>query len=278
MLRSKKVNSANFCIFVFQFASMEKNLNQTFEELLNRYVNSIEKNYQSRFKRAKDKDFVKKELNQYTDLFYAMISETAGTGKILAVFSDRYKRGEDMNTIISHLKKTFGEVEDILPLRKIVDGKRITLYLSEEDKALKILALDERKLLKFLIRAIGQQEIQKRLPTMFDEKKDLTEGKVNSVSYPVKWTSQKDNKNEFVQLIYSLHKAGLINEGRGEITKIIEKLAEVFKIDLGKGWQANHSSSIHRAKQNYQPLIFHKIQSAYQQYISEQLTLKKNKK
>ncbi len=104
----------------------KNNLNKVFEELLSRYVNSIEKNYQNRFKRAKDKAFVRNELNQYTDLFYTLLSETAGTGRILAVFSDRYKRGEAMNEIISHLQKTFGEVEDILPFKKIRDGKKIT--------------------------------------------------------------------------------------------------------------------------------------------------------
>ena len=96
-------------------------------------------------------------------------------------------------------------------------------------------------------------------------------------SYPIKWTSKKDNKNEFVQLIYGLHKAGLINEGKGEITKIVESLAGIFKIDLGKGWQANHSSSIHKAKNNYQPPVFTKIKEAYQQYMQDQVEGKKKK-
>jgi hypothetical protein len=66
-----------------------------------------------------------------------------------------------------------------------------------------------------------------------------------------------------------LHKAGFINEGKGEITKITEALAETFGITVGKGWQANLSSSIHKANRNYQPPIFSKIQEAYKQYIGE---------
>ncbi len=255
---------------------MKKHLNQIFEELMNRYVSSMEQNYQTKYKRAKDKEFVKEELKRATDFMNDWISEASGKGQILDVFSTMYKRGDDINEIITHLRKVFGEVSDERNFKRIENGKRITLYISEEEMALKKLALNERKLLKYLIRATGYSELQKRLPTMFDEKTSSPAEKTNA--YPVKWTGKKDNKNEFVQLIYGLHKAGLINEGKGEITKIIETLAEDFKVNLGKGWQANHSSSIHRAKEDYQPRIFHKIQLAYGQYISEQLTLKKSKK
>jgi glutamyl/glutaminyl-tRNA synthetase len=253
-----------------------KDLNQIFEELLKRYVNSMEQSYQSKYKRAKDKEFVKEELKRATDFMNDWSVEASGKGQILNVFSTMYKRGDDINEIITHLRKVFGEVSDERDFKRIENGKRITLYISEEEKALKKLALNERKLLKYLIRATGYSELQKRLPTMFDEKAASPTEKTNT--YSVKWTGKKDNKNEFVQLIYGLHKAGLINEGKGEITKIIEALAEDFKVDLGKGWQANHSSSIHRAKEDYQPRIFHKIQLAYGQYIAEQLTLKKSKK
>ncbi|MBI2722211.1 MAG: RteC domain-containing protein [Bacteroidetes bacterium] len=97
--------------------------------------------------------------------------------------------------------------------------------------------------------------------------------------YEIKWTGKKDNKNEFVQLVYGLHKAGLINQGKGEITKIVESLAEAFKIELGKGWQANHSSSIHKANKDYEAPVFAKIREAYKTYVEEQIEhLKKKKK
>jgi hypothetical protein len=31
----------------------------------------------------------------------------------------------------------------------------------------------------------------------------------------------KDSKNDFVQMIYGLHRSGIINAGKGEITKIV---------------------------------------------------------
>lgn len=252
---------------------MKKDLNQIFDELLNRYTKTIEKNYQGSYKKAKDKEFIKEELKKDTDFILDWTWLDTSKGKLIQAFSEMYKRGEDMNKIISHIRKSFGEIEDIKPLRRIENGKKITLYLSDEEKALKSLALNERKLLKFLIRDTAYREIQKHLPAMFDE----TEGAPRK-EYPVKWTSKKDNKNEFVQLIYGLHKAGFINEGKGEITKIVESLAGVFKIDLGKGWQANHSSSIHKAKTDYEAKVFQKINEGYKSYFAEQIEAAKKRK
>lgn len=87
-----------------------------------------------------------------------------------------------------------------------------------------------------------------------------------SVNYAINWTGKRDNKNEFVQLIYALHEAGLINNGTGEITKIVDALAEAFNIKLSKNWQSNHSNSIHRQNRDYEPTIFKTVQEAYQKY------------
>jgi hypothetical protein len=270
-------NTPKIRTLALQFCPMKKDLDQVFNELVSRYTKTIEKNYQSSYKRAKDKEFIKEELKKGTDFILDCTWLDTSKGKLIEVFSKMYKRGDDMNDIVAHLRKVFGEIDDELPFKRIENGKKITLYLSEEDQALKKLALNERKLIKVLIRDTAYREIQKSLPTMFDEKGSAPAEKEKTTTYPIKWTGKKDNKNEFVQLIYGLHKAGFINEGKGEITKIVESLAGVFKIDLGKGWQANHSSSIHKAKNNYQPLIFHKIQGAYQQYMEEQVEGKKKK-
>lgn len=255
---------------------MKKDLNKVFEELLNRYINSIEKIYKSRYKKAKDKEFVEEELKKATDFMHDWLFLDPKSTKIFDAFWDRYKRGEDVNQIISDITEMYGNLDEILPYTKVDTGKKITLYISEEQRALKAFALDERKLLKFLIRATAYKELQKRFPTLFDEKENTPIEKADT--HPIKWTGKKDNKNEFVQLVYGLHEAGLINQGQGEITKITETLAKVFNVDLGKGWQTNHSSSIHNVKNGYQPPIFHKIQSAYEQYAIEQVESKKKKK
>lgn len=254
---------------------MSKDLNHVFGELLNRYVKTIEKDYKERYKKAKDKEFIKDELKKGTEFTIGWTSSTTEQGKLIKVFSEMYKRGEDMNQIIAFLRKEFGEVEDVKPYQLIEKGKKITLYLSEEEKALKKLALNERKLLKFLIRNTAYREIQKKFSTMFEEESSPTKSK--KINTTIQWTSAKDTKNDFVQLIYGLHQAGFINKGKGEITKITETLADVFEIDLGKNWQSNHSASIHKAKSNYQPPVFTKIKEAYLKY-ADILVEEKNKK
>jgi hypothetical protein len=243
---------------------MIKDLNKVFEELLNRYVNSIETNYKQQYKKAKDKEFVKEELKNGTDFMVDWEAVSIEKGKLIALFSDMYKRGDDLNKILAHLKKVFGEVDDIKPFKLIENGKKITLYLSDEEKALKKLALNERKLLKVLIRDAAYREIQKRLPMMFDENTSVAKTKKNDL---IQWTAPKDAKNDFVQLIYGLHLAGFINDGKGEIIKITETLADAFGIELSKNWQSNHSASIHKSNADYIPPVFDRTKEEYLKYF-----------
>ncbi len=254
---------------------MSKDLNRVFDELLNRYIKAIENDYLSRYKRAKDKDFIIEELTKGTDFTIGWEEVDLGKRKMIALFSDMYKRGENMNEIMDHLRKTFGEVDEIKPYKLIENGKKITLYLSEEEKALKKLALNERKLFKVLIRNTAFKAIKKKLPTMFENGIQQTTLK-NKVQF--KWTGSEKNKNEFVQLIYALHEAGLLNDGKGEITKITEALAETLELDLGKHWQSNLSASIHKANMEYQPPIFNKIKDAYLSYTKKLTYERKQKK
>lgn len=254
---------------------MSKDLNTVFDELLGRYIKAIENDYLARYKRAKDKDFIIEELTKGTDFTIGWEEVDLGKGKMITHFSDMYKRGENMNEIMDHLRKTFGEVDEIKPFNLIENGKRITVYLDEEEKALKKLALNERKLFKVLIRNTAFKAIKKKLPTMFENVASQTTIKKN---LQFKWTGSETNKNEFVQLIYGLHEAGLIDNGKGEITKITEVLAETLGLDLGKNWQSNHSASIHKAKMDYQPPIFDKIKDAYLNYSKKLAYQKKQKK
>jgi hypothetical protein len=241
---------------------MIKDLNRIFEELLNRYVHSIESNYKQQYKKAKDKEFVKDELKKGTDFMVNWEATFIEKAKMISLFSDMYKRGDDLNKILAHLKKVFGEIDDIRPFKLIENGKKITLYLSDEEKALKKLALDERKLLKVLIRDTAYREIQKRLPTMFDENTAKTKK-----SDLIQWTAPKEAKNDFVQLIYGLYMAGFINNGKGEITKITETLADAFGIELSKNWQSNHSASIHKSNADYVPVVFDRAKEEYLKYF-----------
>lgn len=256
---------------------MKKDIGTLFDELLIRYTKTVEKSIKARIKKARDKEDAKKEIKSELNFSIRFLQADKNEAKLSEVFLTWYKQGEETGKIFAYIRKNFGEdVSDILPYKKIENGKRITLYLSEEDKALKQLALNDRKLMKFFIRYITYLDIKKRLPDLLSEEK---KPEIKTQNNPaVKWTGSKDNKNEFVQLIYGLHQAGFINEGKGEITKITEDLAEVFDISLGKNWQSNHSASIHRGNKDYHPSVFHKIQEAYKQYSHSLIEHKKKNK
>lgn len=254
---------------------MPKDLNKVFYELLNRYIKAIENDYKSRYKRANDKEFIVEELTKVTDFTIEWEETDSAKSKLIDVFSTWYKRGEDMNETLAHLRKVFGEVEDIRPFKWLENGNKITVYLSEEEQALKKIALNERKLFKLLIRNTAFRAIKKKLPTLFDETTSKKEAKTNT---QIVWSGSEKNKNEFVQMIYGLHQAGLINNGKGEITKITEALAEIFGLELGKNWQSNLSASIHKANMEYQPPIFDNIKEAYLKYAKKLAYEKKLKK
>lgn len=254
---------------------MEKDKDIVFDGLLIRYKKIIEQSIKSNLKKARDKEAVWQQMESELDFYINFLQ--VNNSRLLEVFSAQYKRGEEIGKIICHIRKTFGEnVPDVLPFKRLENGKKITLYISEEDKALKQLVLNDRKLIKLIIRYIVTTDIKKRLPGLCSE---AEQPEIKKQHHPiVKWTGTKDNKNEFVQLVYGLYQAGYINEGKGEITKIVETLSDVFNIPLGENWQSNHSASIHKVKNDYQAPIFRKIQEAYQQYTESLIESKKRNK
>ncbi len=141
---------------------MSQNLNKLFEDLLTRYVGAIEKNYTARYKKAKDKDFVKQELITDTEFVLGWSLLIPEHSQMIDLFATWYKRGEEITDILDHIRTTYGEVEDERPFKRIENGKEIALYLSEEEKALKKIALDQRKLLKLLVRHTAYREIQSK--------------------------------------------------------------------------------------------------------------------
>ena len=260
------------------------NLNIFFDELTKRYIALIEKDFKRKYNRAKDKEFVINELKEGVDLMVEAHSTDEGVGKIIHFFWDLYKRGEDFKDIVGSIKKSFGADDIKISIARIEeDGSHTPIDFEdvaheEENKMLKKLALDERRLMKMLVTYTAYKDIQKRFNTLFEDTETVKDNKELIVKYPIKWTAVKDNKNEFVQLIYGLHKAGYINEGKGEITKITEALANVFDVKLAKGWQSNHSTSIRNASGKYEPAIFRKIQEAYKKHMGEILEHKKKNK
>jgi hypothetical protein len=110
--------------------------------------------------------------------------------------------------------------------------------------------------------------MEKLSDTQNEEIKNVQKEKSNSLS-PIKWTNST-NKNDFVKIIYALHGAKLINNGEGEITKIVEQAATAFGVELSKSWQSNFSKSKNDQNADYdQTSVFDKMKTAYQDYLNK---------
>lgn len=107
---------------------------------------------------------------------------------------------------------------------------------------------DKGKWFKALVKYRAKKEF---MPELYvselpaQEQKVVTETKEKRKKETIKllkWTDGK-TKNNFPKLIYALSRAGLLENGKGEITKIVDKLAPVFGLELGD-WESNFSSGI----------------------------------
>jgi hypothetical protein len=85
----------------------------------------------------------------------------------------------------------------------------------------------------------------------------------------IKWTNNKNN-NDFVKIIYALYESKLINNGEGEVTKIVEQAANIFGVELSKSWQANFSKNKNNQNNDYDhTIIFEKMKTAYLDYLNK---------
>lgn len=267
-------------LLLFCIDSKQLKMKQTFEELLNRYTIMVERNIEKRYTKAKDKEFVRKEIEREFALINVIQVVGEHKEKMVDTFLTYYRRGESMEETLLFIRKVYGEdVKDELDFRKVENGVSLQIYISAEEKELREFVMSAKKLKHFFIRYLAFLEIEKNLASLFIKSElmpaltkeiQLENKKASEINSNnpvlIKWTGSRENRNEFVQLIYGLHSSGFINNGKGEITKIVESLASIFDLELSKNWQSNHSSSIHKSKNDYEPKIFNSIKDAYKDY------------
>ncbi|MBE2289394.1 MAG: RteC domain-containing protein [Chitinophagaceae bacterium] len=248
-----------------------------YDKLLSRYVAHIERNMKERLTNARDKVAVFEDIGSELANVNRLMLATPKAAELLGNFVQQYKSGVTIDEILEDLKLRYGYDDEAFAghINKHTD---LTIYYAnDEDRRFTLLASEKPKLLKFLVRYMATQQIKERLSSL-SIKADKTSQAENITLYPVIWTGSRNNNNEFVQLIYGLHEAGYLNEGNGEITKIVESLASILKISLGKGWQSNLSSSVHKSKKDYEPPVFEKIKQAYLRYADDLIMAKKTNK
>lgn len=252
---------------------MQKDEDQLFDELLNSYIKTIENNCLAQLKQAKNKTYVQEKiLNQIRGMVRMYSRASTKHNKAFNYFVEKYNSGENIENILSKVKTDYPEAMKLTPEKDERENVELVPFGKEEEALLKEFPKDEQRIISFYAAYLALNEITKRTPSYLNK-----EEKIPNPKSGLKWTSSKDIKNEFVQLIYGLHQAGFINNGTGEVTKITETLAEVFGLDLGKNWQSNHSASIHKANSDYQPQVFDKIKQAYLGYAVTQRENKKKK-
>lgn len=256
---------------------MYDTITDKYDKLLSRYVAQIERTIKERLTNARDKEAIFEEIGRELANVNRLMSATPKAAELLGDFVQQYKSGVTIDGIIEDIKCRYGCDYEAFAGHINKQKNLAIYYANDEDRRFSLLASDKRKLLKFLVRYMAIQQIKDRLP-LLSIKVDKTSHAENITLYPVIWTGSRNNNNEFVQLIYGLHEAGYLNEGNGEITKIVESLASILKISLGKGWQSNLSSSVHKSKKDYEPLVFEKIKQAYLRYADDLVMAKKTNK
>jgi hypothetical protein len=194
-------------------------MKQTFEELLNRYSVMVERNIEKRYNKAKDKEFVRSEIER--EFAFLNVIQVAGEHKekMVDTFVTYYKRGENLEEVLLFIRKVYGEdVKDELDFRKVENGISLPIYISDEEKELREFVMNPKKLKHFFIRFLAFKEIEKNLRVLFIksdilpsltkeiqvENEKTAQASINN-SALIKWTGSRENRNEFVQLIYGLH-------------------------------------------------------------------------
>lgn len=255
---------------------MKQDLDSVFHKLLERYYVSIEQKCKSRISQAHSPEFVYEEIRQEVMAINGFLWKERHRKNLLEAFGKRYKRGEAVEKIIGGVKKEFKEELSAIVFNTDGEGVKTEPFTEQEENFLKIFLPNDKEMMRYLIASMTYSEISSKLMGFLEEIKKGKQLSVKpNIKYAIKWTGKKDNRNEFVQLIYGLHKAGLLNNGKGEITKIVETLAEVFDVKLSSNWQSNLSKSIHNSNVNYEPAIFEEIKTAFNGYSAKKRKEKK---
>ncbi len=253
---------------------MYHNANELLNKRLARYISVIEKHLKQRLAIARNREYVADEIKNEMDVMEALMTATPRAKEFTEDFVAQYEQGVAVASIMDGLKRRYGSNEALFS-RHIDASKPLVSIADDDNERIAALVSNDRSLMKYMVQFITLQQLKRRLSDLLLT--DITDTKTNSSnSYPVEWTANKDNKTEFVQLIYALHSAGYLNNGKGEITKIVESLAGTLGVTLGKNWQSNLSASIHRSNSDYQPAIFGKISAAYAEYAERLITAKQN--
>lgn len=250
----------------FNLESDQKtDLTELFEQLKQEYQHNLQNNCRLQISEARNKAVVMDALKN--ELGVQLVCYSRGVSKNIKAylyFTEHYARGKEIEKILGHIEKGFQEALNAAPIFDPREEAELTPLSATEKALLNQFPEKYRGLITLYIQYDVIQVVIKELTDIPAKNKLTPDIKLKAAT--IKWPGSKDNKNEFVQLMYALHQAGLFNNGEGEITKTVEELTDLLNVNLGKNWQSNHSASIHKVNNSYKPQIFDEIREAYRRY------------
>lgn len=261
------------------------NFDAYIEECEKRFVPILKKNFKARIDKARNKekalqDFVKLQLTSY----YLCFKQTEYRRYLIDGLFPDYELGYDLEYKIKDILE-FGRFLQSIEDR--MDENDVRLNRSEKTIA--------RFFAKYTSFQMFVQYLQKEYPEIYEAFKEEEEENLkreadrishlpferelpvkageSAATSPLYFTTgirwQKNNETEFVQMVYCLFHAGVLdNQGKG-VTKLVEEMAALFHYTLSPHWQSNLSNSIGRAKMDYQPAIIKTIQKGFEKLIEE---------
>ncbi len=241
------------------------NIEQSFENLKGSYRKTVREFIIAKLDNARNKPVILSScVKQVNEILFAYSAGIEIHKAISNEFQTLYNSGLGLEDILELINDKHPEGLKIAPAPGPRDEVEYIPFSNDDKAIVNAFPSAYSTLLSFFAVYFALTEMQPEIGSFLAESKPQSLGALE-----LRWTGEKDNKNEFVQLVYGLHKAGLLNHGKGEITKIVESMAEAFGVELGNNWQSNHSASIHKSKNGYNPPVFGKIRAAYEQYATD---------
>jgi hypothetical protein len=288
------------CIFENMNTPYEDKLN----ELVPRMTRLIDYRFSENVKKARNKQIVVEEyLNDMRLLYICFSTSNPKLKELIDEFCYYYSRGIAIDGLVN---KKFNEIE--LLKKSLKSNKSLKLGLSEDElKYIEKFKFPSR-IVVFLSKFAALYEFMKLKGTDFKEIQDkfnqsffqsddeelksfqkyfeLTDGTPLNLSpqishsfneaksqldksdlNKIKWTG---DKNDLYKLVYSLHALKLINEGKGDITKIIPVIGSLLGVEIKDSWQSSFSQHRNSNNNDYNHFeLFDKLKESYKSILDK---------
>lgn len=249
-------------------------------KLFKKYEIELGQEYFSEIKKAGDKEFVHNEFNQKLenrlnkDLHNDNTPYRRQIDTIIKEILVIQKRdiSLDFDGAFNQIVKDYTEEEKKIILNKISKIEGYKMFYSQLPYVLE--EITENMSLEVIL-----NNCQRGFPTVENDDTIIIpinseieqinspqiETKDENNSNPINWTNL--SQRDFIKLIYAIHYAGYIENGKGKVTQIVQEIAKRLNFDLGENWQPNFSKGLKYENNEFKSAkIFEELKSAFLEY------------